>query len=159
METTHKKGFTLIELLVVISIIGLLSSIVLSSLSDARKKARDTAKIRAVLEMRTALQMYFSDNGSYPLTFPVVIPKYISVRTYPESIYQPTSDSAGSLTCVATGCQSYYLGIPLEDRNNSILKNDINLTIGGFYGNLDTCAAGGNQPAVGTNNLCFGVKP
>ncbi len=37
---TRTKGFTLIELLVVISIISLLSSVVLSSLSSARERAR-----------------------------------------------------------------------------------------------------------------------
>lgn len=45
----QNQGFTLIELLVVIAIIGLLSSIVLASLSTSRNKARLT---KAVLTMQ-----------------------------------------------------------------------------------------------------------
>jgi len=43
MRRDPTKGFTLIELLVVIAIIGLLSSIVLASLSTARSKGADAA--------------------------------------------------------------------------------------------------------------------
>jgi len=46
-----KKGFTLIELLVIIAIIGILSTIVLSSLSSARKKAEENGKIGTLEEM------------------------------------------------------------------------------------------------------------
>ena len=64
--TKRNKGFTLIELLVVISIISLLTSIVLANLNEARKKGRDAARIRNIGETRTALQLYFNDNGKYP---------------------------------------------------------------------------------------------
>ena len=51
------RGFTLIELLVVISIIGLLSSVVLASLSAARGKARDSARIQAIKQIQLALEL------------------------------------------------------------------------------------------------------
>jgi prepilin-type N-terminal cleavage/methylation domain-containing protein len=65
-KSPKNLGFTLIELLVVISIISLLSSIVMSSINNARAKGRDAQRIRTLWEIRTALQMYYSDNGYYP---------------------------------------------------------------------------------------------
>ncbi len=68
-RTSTTRGFTLIELLVVISIIGLLSSVVMSSLNTARMRARDSKRIQDLVQMRTALEIYAQDHGGqYPMS-------------------------------------------------------------------------------------------
>lgn len=59
-------GFTLIELLVVVAIIGVLSSVVLASLSDARSSARDARRMADLRNMQTALELYYNDHDKYP---------------------------------------------------------------------------------------------
>jgi prepilin-type N-terminal cleavage/methylation domain-containing protein len=81
-------GFTLIELLVVIAIIGILSSIVLTSLSSSRYKARDAGRLSDMHQLENALEAYESDNnGYYPGTgtnsqvadmVPSLVPRYLS---------------------------------------------------------------------------------
>jgi len=62
----NSQGFTLIELLVVISIIGLLSSIVVGSLSSARKRAEAAKIVQEINQLKTALELYKNDHGVYP---------------------------------------------------------------------------------------------
>lgn len=59
----------MIELLVVIAIIGVLASVVLSSLSSARAKGRDSKRLGDLRNIQTALELYATDNnGKYPTT-------------------------------------------------------------------------------------------
>jgi prepilin-type N-terminal cleavage/methylation domain-containing protein len=57
-----QKGFTLIELLVVVTIIGILSTIVLVSLNDARMKARDVRRLADLRQVALALELYYDDH-------------------------------------------------------------------------------------------------
>jgi prepilin-type N-terminal cleavage/methylation domain-containing protein len=57
------KGFTLIELLVVIAIIGILASIVLVSLNDARNKGYDTQIKSDIAQIRNGMEMCYDNNG------------------------------------------------------------------------------------------------
>lgn len=82
-----RRGFTLIELLVVVAIIGLLSSVVLSSLNTARMKARDVQRKSDVQQIALALELDYDKYGSY---------------TQPENMCSDTS--YGSLgTCGGVG--------------------------------------------------------
>src|SRR3989338_3344657 len=58
-----RRGFTLIELLVVISIIGLLSSVVLTSLNSTRQKARDSVRKSDLKQLQLAMNLYLANHN------------------------------------------------------------------------------------------------
>ena len=74
MSIKKQKGFTLIELLVVISIIGLLSSVVLASLTNVRRKARDAIRLNDLKQFQTALTLGYDKIGSYGINGETAIP-------------------------------------------------------------------------------------
>ncbi len=58
-----QKGFTLIELLVVVAIIGILASVVLSSLNTARDKGSDAAIKANLANIRVQAELVYDDNS------------------------------------------------------------------------------------------------
>ena len=61
-----QKGFTLIELLVVIAVIGVLASIILVRVNEARAKSRDARRISDLRQTKTGLEMYYTAGEGYP---------------------------------------------------------------------------------------------
>jgi type II secretion system protein G len=60
------RGFTLIELLVVIAIIGILAAIIFPVYSRVKDSAYRSSDMTNMNSLRTALQLYRTDQGAYP---------------------------------------------------------------------------------------------
>lgn len=67
-ELRTTRGFTLMELIIVIGIIALLLAVVLALLGDAKVKRRDTQRVTTLHQIKNALELYYSANGTYPST-------------------------------------------------------------------------------------------
>ena len=156
-STTPSRGFTLIELLVVIAIIGILSSVVLASLSSARKKGRDARRLADLKQVQLALELYADANGGkYPTgaTMPTasLAPTYISTVPTDPSDQTAYGYAATTTGCdnSATNCVGYFLGATLETTGQTgALLGDIDssaaMTIHGAAANCSTNAGGATE--------------
>ena len=182
------KGFTLIELLVVIAIIGILSSIVLVSLTTARSKARDSRRIVDLKTIQLALAEYYSDNLKYPTgihgtatgalnqtsvylaTIPTDPNSSVACTTGTQTscyIYAALIAPGANAVCSKNVIDRYQLGATLELSNNPALLSDAdhkkNTTYGGLdYRHCDTSANSefsGLSIGVGTTGkMCEGAE-
>ncbi|HSX07335.1 MAG TPA: prepilin-type N-terminal cleavage/methylation domain-containing protein [Candidatus Saccharimonadales bacterium] len=63
---SKQTGFTLIELLVVVVVIGILTTLVVSTYSGIRQKTRNTHRQKDINGLQSQLEAYFAQQGKYP---------------------------------------------------------------------------------------------
>ena len=106
MKNNKKQAFTLIELLVVIAIIGILATLAVVSLQNARSRARDSKRIADVRQMQTALELYFNDWNTYPTSSSIATTIASGTSIYMATV--PTAPTpADCTTCSTTNSYVY----------------------------------------------------
>jgi prepilin-type N-terminal cleavage/methylation domain-containing protein len=121
------KGFTLVELLVVIAIIGLLASVVLSSLGIARARSRDARRKADMNQLVKAFELYYSINNTYPPTSGWV------------------SSTSGVWTTLGTTMSSVINRMPIDPQQSSsgnVWTDTGVYGYGYFSDSFDNCIAG-----------------
>ena len=133
-----KQGFTLIELLVVIAIIGLLSTLSIVALNQARARSRDARRIADIKQIQTALEMYYNDNNAYPATATVVAGGRIGSSTNPYMAIIPSAptpfDNATGAACTAVTNTYAYAGLTMNGVANGTYT--INYCLGSVTGGV-----------------------
>jgi prepilin-type N-terminal cleavage/methylation domain-containing protein/uncharacterized protein (TIGR02145 family) len=148
---TKKQAFTLIELLVVIAIIGILSTLAVVALQNARKNARDAKRIADIKQIQTALELYFNDVGAYPATV-------TSSITYGSNVYMatyPTAPTPPDGTCTENQNNYTYTS---TDGSTYTITFCTGAGVGGLSGGTKVASPSGivtPPPGCGEYNVTF----
>lgn len=138
-----QKGFTLIELLVVIAIIGLLSTLAVVALNNARMKSRDAKRVSDIKQIQTALELYYNDANAYPAATMVAANAAISSGnvTYMSAVpYNPAPVNDGN--CGSSSTYTYTMG---TSGTTYTLQYCLGGAAGGVSANTHTAYPGGIQ--------------
>ncbi|MDB5237438.1 MAG: hypothetical protein JWL88_540 [Parcubacteria group bacterium] len=139
MRSISTKGFTLIELLVVIAIIGVLSSIVLSSLNTARNKGNDAAIKSNLEQARAQAELFYDSNNN----------QYVTPAGAATDVCSPTG--------TAGGVSSIYKSVLAAAQSSGLSTVNTSLSTGGAT-NVATCHACYSGQS-GTNCTASGSRP
>ena len=140
VKVKNKQGFTLIELLVVIAIIGLLSTLSILALNQARARARDAKRVADVKQIQTALEMYFNDNNKYPGLTSDLAPTYIGIVPTPPV---PPDTTLCSLDAGTTNAYAYSSAGTVNTTATYTIRYCLGAKTGGVQAGLNTATQAG----------------
>ncbi|MEI8072762.1 MAG: prepilin-type N-terminal cleavage/methylation domain-containing protein [Candidatus Saccharibacteria bacterium] len=116
-----KKGFTLLELLIVIVVIGVLAIIIIPNLVSGPTRARDSQRKADMQTVKNALETYYNDNNSYPVSLQILTQGAAPyIKTLPTD---PKTKTIYSYTTAGNPPSSYILKVTLENPNDKDIKS------------------------------------
>ncbi len=164
---TKRLAFTLIELLVVIAIIGLLATISVLALQNARAKSRDAKRVADIKQVSTALELFFNDNNRYPTAEEWNTGKIYSTTTGATSTYMqiiPNAPTPADGNCgdnqnaigyiPSSDGTSYSISFCLGGNTGTLASGPKCLTPGGIL-DIDCSNSGPNNFVVSFGDLNY----
>ncbi|MBI5416814.1 prepilin-type N-terminal cleavage/methylation domain-containing protein [Candidatus Poribacteria bacterium] len=106
-----KDGFTLVELMIVLTILIILAAVAIPNFLKAREKARDEAAQDALKAVKTAMDMYSAEKGSYPsnITSSETLKKVLGNEYWPSNINVGTEIASISDAAINANGTAYTL--------------------------------------------------
>ena len=105
-----KTGFTLVELLVVMGITAIMAAGMISLIGQGPQKYGRDSRRKADLEtIRSALEMYRQDNGSYPNQTLVNWKTVLVGGKYIQAVPVDPKNNEYSYSCADFSCKTYNL--------------------------------------------------
>jgi general secretion pathway protein G len=169
MRKNGMRGFTLIEILIVVAIIGILSTLVLVGLSNARPGARDSRRLSDLQGIRNALELFNNKNGHYPNNAAdglsadaltaidaanALEAKLVAAGVASRLPHDPGSNGGTEYKYATDGAGTHYVlqGTLEEKHNGDTINNSNGLDTTGNGVACDTNPAGAAKPTFCVSN-------